>query len=233
MKPKAKTDFGNIIIFDSSTLINFVLNGLITEFKELKNYFNGKFIITREVMQEVITKPMDLKRFKLEALKIKQLVDDKILETPSSLGIKDDDISKRMMQLKTKANNLFFAHGNPMTLIHSGETSCLALFELLAEKSIKSIISTDERTTRLLGEKPGNLLELLHKKLHTRIDVHGVMDYFRKFKFIRSTEIMYVAYKKGIIRLKNHDVLDALLYALKINGCSISDEEIKEIERIG
>jgi len=44
---------------------------------------------------------------------------------------------------------------------------------------------------------------------------------------------MYVAYKKGLIKLKGELVLDALLYALKFKGCSISGEEIRQIKRIG
>jgi hypothetical protein len=44
---------------------------------------------------------------------------------------------------------------------------------------------------------------------------------------------MYVAWKKGIIPLKDGiTVLDALLFALKFKGCAISGDEIKEIKKI-
>ena len=43
---------------------------------------------------------------------------------------------------------------------------------------------------------------------------------------------MYILYKRGIIKLKNHNILDALLYAVKFKGCSISDEEISEMEKL-
>jgi len=222
------------IVFDSSTLINFTMNGLLEEFGELKKGFDGKFLVTKEVIAEIIDKPMTIKRFKLEALKIKKMLAEKILEMPSAVGIGDNQISEMTNEIKNKANNIFFGRGNAIQIIHSGESSCLALSALLNEKKIDNVISVDERTTRMLGEKPENLSMLLQKKLHTEIKPKKEnFAFFKKFKFIRSAELIYVAYKKGIVKLKNHDILDALLYALKFNGCSISDEEIYEIEKMG
>ena len=43
---------------------------------------------------------------------------------------------------------------------------------------------------------------------------------------------MYVAYKKDLIRWKQKNILDALLYSLKFKGCAISNEEINEIKKI-
>ncbi|MCL5018155.1 MAG: hypothetical protein M1416_00095 [Candidatus Pacearchaeota archaeon] len=229
-----KNSISKVIIFDSGIIINLVMNGLLEEFVELKKRFDGKFLITKDVSYEIIDKPMTIKRFKLEALKIKKLLDDKVLEMPSAVGIEDRQVSKMMNEVKDKANNIFFGRGNAIQLIHSGEASCMALSILLKEKNIDNVLSVDERTTRMLGEKPENLSVLLQKKMHTEISMHDEnLGYFKNFKFIRSTELMYVAYKKGIIKLKNHDVLDALLYALKLNGCSISDGEINEIKKIG
>lgn len=223
-----------VIIFDSGIIINFAMNGLLEEFVELKKRFDGKFLITKDVIYEVIDKPMSIKRFKLEALKIKKLLDEKILETPLAVGIDDKQVSKMTTEVINKANNIFFGRGNAIQLIHSGEASCMALSFLLNEKKIDNVLAVDERTTRMLGEKPENLTILLNKKMHTEITMHDEnLSYFKNFKFIRSTELMYVAYKKGIIKLKNHDVLDAVLYALKLNGCSISDDEINEMKKIG
>ncbi len=221
------------IIFDSSTIINFTMNGLLDEFRELKKRFDGKFLITKEVSNEVIEKPMTIKRFKLEALKIKKLLDEKVLEMPSAIGIENSKISEMTNEIKNKANSIFYGRGNAVQIIHLGEASCLALSILLNEKKISNVLSVDERTTRMLGEKPENLSILLKKKLHTGIKIEKKnLAFFSNFRFIRSTELMYVAYKKGMVKLKNHDVLDAILYALKFNGCSISDDEIREIERL-
>jgi hypothetical protein len=222
------------IIFDSGTLINFAINGLLTEFRGLKGIFGGKFLITKEVKEEVIDKPYQIKRFKLEALKIKELLTEGIIEVPSVLGIQDADISKLMTEIKNIANNTFFGKENAIQIVSSAEISCMALSKLLDEKGIKNVLSVDERTTRILGEKPENLMAIFQRKLHTTVKAKREnFKFFKDFKFIRSTELIYVAYKRGIIKLKNHDVLDALLYALKMNGCSISDEEIDEMKKLG
>lgn len=222
------------IIFDSGTLINFAINGLLQEFRELKKLFNGKFLITEEVVMEIVDKPLKIKRFELEALKLKELITDKVLEMPSVFEIDKNRISKMTNQIMNSANNTFFGHGDAMHIIDLGESSCLALSRLLDEKNIRNVVSVDERTIRLLSEKPENLLAIFQKKLHTNITVKEEnLKLFKNFRFIRSTELIYIAYKKGIIKLKDHqNVLDALLYAMKLNGCSISDEEISEMKRL-
>jgi len=222
------------IIFDSSTLINFSINGLLPELRGLKELFDGKFLITEEIMDEVIDKPMKIKRYELEALKLKELLSDKILETPSSLNIDENRIPKMTNEILNVANSTFFVHGNAMHIIDVGEASCLALSRLLNEKGIKNIISVDERTMRLLCEKPENLFAIFQKKLHTNVEFRREnIKSFQDFRFIRSTELIYIAYKKGIVKLRDHgDVLDAVLYAMKLNGCSISEDEISEMKKL-
>ncbi|MCK9595954.1 hypothetical protein M0R19_02095 [Candidatus Pacearchaeota archaeon] len=230
---RSKNNLSKAIIFDSGTIINFAVNGLLEELKGLKKIFNGKFLITKEVYFEIVEKPMQIKRFKLEALKIKQLFSEGILEMSSSAGIDDSEISKRTKEITNLANNTFFGQGNAIHIVDLAESSCLALSMFLSKKEIKNMIAVDERTIRVLGEKPENLSNLLQKRLHTTIDSKDEnFKSFEGFKFMRSTELVYVAYKRGIVTLKNHDVLDALLYAMKLNGCSISDEEIDEIKKI-
>lgn len=227
-----------IIIFDASTLITFTMNGLLKEFKELRKIFNGKFIITDSVKKESIEKPLTIKRFELEALKIKQLLDDKILEMPLSLGVKDSEIVKRAEKILDISNDIFHSTKKSIHLIDMGEATCLALSKILTEKGVDNVVAVDERTTRMLGEKPENLRKLFEKKLHTKItSKKDNYKFFKGFKFIRSAELVYVAYKKNIVKLntpKNKKViLDALLYAVKFKGCSISRDEIEEIKKIG
>ena len=222
------------IIFDSSTLISLTMNGLLNEFKSLKKIFDGKFIITKEVKKEVVDKPLTIEKFKLEALHIQELLREKVLEMPDSLNVNDSDIAKKTAEILNIANNTFFSNNNPMKIIEIGEASCLALSKILVQKGVGNIIAVDERTTRVLGEKPDNLKKFFQKKFHTRIDVKKEnYKYFEKFRFIRSTELMYVAYKKDLVELKEgKEVLDAMLYALRFKGCSISDEEINEMKRL-
>jgi alkylhydroperoxidase/carboxymuconolactone decarboxylase family protein YurZ len=231
--PAINTSSEKVIIFDSSTIINFTMNGLLAEFRELKRIFNGRFLIPQEVKIEIVDKPLQIKRFELEALKIKELFEEKVLELPGSFGIDEAKISSKTKELMNVANNTFLGRDNPIHIIDSGETACLVLSTMLSEKGIKNVISVDERTIRMLGEKPENLLDILKSKLHTQINSKKEnYKFFTGFKFIRSSELIYLAYTKGLVKLKNGVVLDALLYALKFNGCSISDEEINEIKKL-
>ena len=182
-----------IIIFDASTLISFSMAGLLPEIKELKKIFKGKFIISQAVKEEAIDRPMKIQRFQLEAIKIKALLDEKILELPIALGL-DDKV------IREKTNE----------------------------------IAIDERTTRSLSETPNELKKYLESKLHAKMTIkQEKVDFFKQFRFIRSTELIYVAYKKGLLRLKGTENLSAVLYALKYKGCAISGREIQEIKNLG
>ena len=222
------------LIFDSGALISIAMAGLIPELKELKKIFKGKFIITKEVKSEIIDRPLTIKRFELEAMMLQELIDSGILEMPSSLNVSDAEIMEKTEQIMNVANNTFTGKERNIHLIDLGESSCLALSKILTEKKIENIVVVDERTTRLLGEKPENLKKYMESKLHFSLSENkSNYKFFQGFKFIRSTELMYVAYKKGIIKIKNKNLLDALLYALKFKGTAISDDEINEIKRIG
>ena len=221
------------IIFDTGSLISFSMNGITEYIKKLKEIFTGKFLITSQVKFEIIDKPINIRRFQLEALKLKELLDSEILELPSSIGIKDSEVKMKTQDLMETANSTFFGRERDIHIIDEGESSCLALSSILIEKGIKNIISIDERTARLLVEKPENLRRILEDKINTKVTLKAHnLKFFKEFKIIRSTELVYVAYKKGLIKLKNH-ILGALLYALKYKGCAISNEEIAEIERLG
>ena len=223
-----------VLIFDSGALISLAMSGLIGEIRNLKKIFDGKFMITQSVKGEVIDKPMTIKRFELEAMMIQQLLDDKILEMPSSLNINEREVREGTQKILDISNNIFYTRKRPVHLIDVGEASCLALSKILNDKTIENIIAIDERTTRMLGEKPENLKKLMESKLHMPVfDKNADYKFFKGFKFIRSTELIYVAYKKNLISIKNKNLLDALLYALKFSGAAISDDEIAEIKRIG
>lgn len=210
------------------------MNGLLEEVRELKKIFKGKFLITEKVKFEAIDKPMTIDRFRLEAIKIKRLLDEKVLELPSSIGIKTPDVLKKANEYLNAANSGFVGEKGDIHLIELGEASCLALSDLLTQKQIPNIIAIDERTTRSLSETPEELKRYLERKLHTRINIKKEnLDFFKKFKFIRSAELIYVAYKKGLLGMKNAASLNALLYALKYKGCAISRKEIREIESLG
>jgi len=217
------------LIFDSGTLINFSMNGLLDILRELKKSFNGKFLITREVEKEIIINPMKMQKYKLGALRLKEIIEDKTLELPESVGVSSGEVSLKMKKYFAYANNLFYRGRASIKLIDSGEASTLALSSLLNEKGIRNVIAIDERTTRMLFESPEDLKELMEKKLHISINT-GKFSSLDNFKFIRSVELVYIAFKKKLI--KNKEMLDAVLYGTKFKGAAVSDKEIKEIEKL-
>ena len=221
------------IIFDSGTLISLSMNGLLPELKKLKDNFQGYFVIPKEVKYEIIDHPIKTKRFELEAIKIQALLDEGYLVMPKDLGIEAKKITSSMFKFMDLANTMFLVNGQKIKLIQTGESACLALSKILEERGVEHVLAIDERTTRMLVEKPENLKKLLEKKTHTKVKLKkSNFKSFEGFKIIRSTELIYVAYKKGLIRWKNKNLLDGLLYALKFKGCAISEDEIQEIKKM-
>jgi len=222
------------ILFDSGALISFSMNGITDIIRRLKEKFDGKFLITQSIKREIIDVPIKIKRFELEALKLKQLLDEGILEMPSSLNIEDSAITKKTNEILKIANSTFKGGGKNIHILDIGESSCIALSKILNERKIKNVLAIDERTTRMLVEGPENLRKILERKMSTKIQLKKEnLKYFEGFKIIRSAELAYVAYKKGLVKLKNENVLSALLYAVKFKGAAISGDEIREIEKIG
>lgn len=222
------------IVFDSGPLISFSMNGLLELFRKLKEKFDGKFLITKEVKSEIIDRPIKIKRFEFEALKLKELIDEGVLSFPGAFGIKDNNVSEKTNEFLNKANKVFHSSQGHVKLIDKGEASCIALSSILNEKGIKNVLAIDERTTRMLIEDLKSTQKYLRKKLH--IDVSMEKEnarVFKDFKVIRSPELIYVAYKKDLIKMKDSMTLDAMLYAVKYKGAAISREEIEEIKKLG
>ena len=145
--------------------------------------------------------------------------------------MKDSDVTKKTKEFLDAANSIFYSHKKEISLIAAGEASCLALSRLLDERKVENVVAVDERTTRLLAEGPENLQSIMEGKLHTNLEARkNNYNFFKGFKIIRSSELMYVAYKKGLFRIKDKLLLDALLYALKFNGCAITGDEIREMK---
>ena len=222
------------IIFDASSLISIAMNGLLEHLEKLREISNAKFILTKEVKYEAIDRPMKIKKFELEALQINELYKKGILESPSSLNIDEKRITTRTKEIQDISSTIISKRGGEkIKLIDLGEASCLALSEILTSQKINNVLAIDERTTRVLCEKPENLKKLMQRKLHTPIEIDKKnLKFLKNFKIVRSAELMFMAYKKGIFEIKDEKVLDATLYALKFKGCAISGEEIEEIKKM-
>ncbi len=212
------------LVFDSSSIITLALNGLTYLLEELKKNFDGKFFISHIVKREIVEKPIEIKRFELEALRIAKLIENKTIEVMNIPQNKIDIVLEN-------ANSIFMTEGEYIKILHQGESSCIALAKILQEQGYEVTLVIDERTTRMLLEAQENLSMLLERKLHKKIIVKK--KYRNGFDVIRSAEICFVAYEKGIIKLNSGEkVLDALLYATKYKGCSISSEEIEKAKKL-
>jgi hypothetical protein len=219
------------IVFDSGTIINFAINGMTEILRELKEKFDGKFFITEDVKYEIMDRPLKIKRFELESMMIRKLFDDKVIELPNSV-VDRKQLEEKTNELNDKLNHTFFARGEFVKIMDKGELSAMALCLLLDEKGIKNVLAVDERTTRVLCEMPQNLQKILQDKLHTKVETKRENLSLTNIKVIRSSELMYVAYKKGLVKLKDGNVLEALLYAVKFHGCSISFDEIDQMKNL-
>ena len=223
----------NIIVLDSSSIISLAMNSLLYLFKKMKKP-EVRFVIPEDVKREVIERPLQIKRYELEALAVQQLVNDGVLETPQAIGISPNAVRLEREKLMDTANHTFNARGEWIRIVSNGEVSCIAVAKLAENKNFNAVIMVDERTTRMLCEKPENLRALLESKLHTAVAAEEKnFKFFSGFRIIRSAEFSYVAYKKGMIGISDGShLIDALLYAAKFKGCAISSQEIEQIKKL-
>ncbi len=221
------------LIFDSGTLINLSMNGLLYLLEELHENFDGKFLITKEVKYEVVDRPIGIERFELGALRVQNLIEKGVLELPMSLNIPNDKIERETNLLLDTANHAVQMKGKWIKIVSKAEISCLALSSELTKRGIDNLVAVDERTTRILCERPQNLERLISEKTHRNARVFlQKLSQFSKFRIIRSSEIVYVSQKKGFTKVKGKQALEALLFATKYKGASISREEIDILKKL-
>jgi predicted nucleic acid-binding protein len=221
------------IVFDTSTIISIATNNLLHILEDMKKRFGGEFYIVDAVKREAIDVPIKGKLYKLEAIMVADLVNRGIIKVYSSKELVD-----KANKIAELANNIYKAKGNHLKLVHSGEVESLAI-----ACDVNGTLAIDERTTRLLIENADLLAKILRKKLHTNIFVDRkklaeFKDMVCNVNVIRSADILVVAYElglfdgylsKSIFATSRRELLDALLWGVKLRGCSISGEEIDRI----
>jgi len=221
------------IVFDSSSIISLAMNDLLWTLKALKKIYKGDFYIPNSVKKEIIDVPIKSKKFKLEAIMISKLVDEGILKVGKTVDVNkllflanSVFISKENLQVKSP--------GGKLNILQKGEIEAIAL---CAELNADAYV-VDERTMRLFMEDSEGLKTILEGKLHTSVSVDNKMlsDFKKQINgvnIIRSSELMMVALEKGLfeeyINVKNkRELVDAILWGLRLRGCAISTEEINE-----
>ena len=201
------------LIFDSGTLINLSMNGLLDIIPALKKNYTFNFIITSAVKKEIIDRPLGIQRFELGALRVQSLFQSGVLQLPQEIGLDETSINEETRELMDIANHYLQINGKWVSIVSEAEISCLAVSDLLSKREVETLIAIDERTTRMLCEDPQSLEKIMSEKIHQHVKmIAHDFNIFKKYRFIRSSELVYVAYKKGFIPLQGKNVLEALLY---------------------
>jgi predicted nucleic acid-binding protein len=215
------------VIFDAGSVISLTMNGLLGILEKLKEGFDGEFILTPQVKNELVDKPSKIKKYEFESIQVKALIKKGVFKMSSKI-VSDSNLRREINKIIKISNSAYVAFHEKVKIIQEGETSCLAFAKLCGADNV---IVTDERTVRLLTEKPENISRLMENKMHTKVSFNKKeIKYFSGFRFIRSAELLYVAYKKGLFEYKDSNLLGALLYAVKFKGAAISSDEISEMK---
>tara|TARA_Y100000034_G_scaffold39094_2_gene48171 strand:- start:7600 stop:8298 length:699 start_codon:yes stop_codon:yes gene_type:complete len=224
------------IVFDSGPIINLAMNNILWLIDPLKKQFKGQFIIGRRVKKELIDYPLEkTKKFQFEALQTLKLVEKKLLTV---FPEKDFDLENKLFEL---FNSVFIIKGRPLKVVHGGEVEAVAI----AIKTGSNVVAIDERTTRLILEEPKVMARIFEKKLHSKIKINQkalneLQSLTKNVRMIRSMELVIYAYEKGLldrykpISLKNPKkiLLHALIWGIKLHGCSITVKDMDEIMKI-
>ena len=220
------------LIFDAGPIISLTMNGMLPIIEKLKSVFDGEFVLTPQVKKEVVDRPMKIKKFKLEAVRVRDMIERGVFKMSSEF-VSDNRLNSEVKRILKTMNGVLrtTATGEKIKLIHDGEAACLAFARLC---KADNVIVVDERTTRMLVEAPQSLEKMMEKKLHTPLDAElSLLGDLKGLRVIRSAELLFVAFKKGLVPIKKSvDLLDGLLYGVKFKGCAISSGEIEGMKKL-
>ncbi len=220
------------VIFDSGPIISLTTNNLLWILDELKKSFKGEFVITTGVKQELVDRPLETKRFKFEALQVQSLIEQKIFSV-----VEDKEVVAKAQELLKLANGILSAHGQPIKIMQIGEMQTIAAALIYKADAIV----VDERVTRTLLESPATLHKLMEKRLHMQLKLnkkalHEFEEATRHITLLRSIELVTVAYELGLldkyivnIPHARRELLESILWGVKLNGCSVTEDEINAI----
>ena len=223
------------LIFDAGPVISLAMNNLLWVLEPLKKKFNGKFCITEAVRKELVDRPLETKKFKFEAIQVEKLIENGVLDI-----IDNNFIRERSPSLLNTANEIFKAYNNYIKIVHYAEMSVIAAAISLSADAVV----IDEKTTRFLIENPKMIVEILKKTLHTPISINenNLKEFnntARNIKTIRSIELVTIAYEQGILNSyitklpdARKNLLESVLWGVKLSGCAVSKEEIEQIVRL-
>lgn len=223
------------IIFDTGPIITLSLNNLLWILEPLKEKANARFLITPAIKYELVDRPLKIKRFKFEAMQTMQYIRNSTLEI-----MKDEEAKPLAEELLEISNSILTARGKNIKIVHYAEMEAVAL--AITRKADAVII--DERTLRMLIEDPEKLKSIMQHRLKTKITVNrtslnSFMQKVKGIRFLRSVELVTVAFEMKLldrylprIPRARENLLDSVLWGVKLNGCSVSNREIQRIKKM-
>ncbi len=222
-----------MVFFDAGPIITLVMSRLTWILPELKKQFGGKFYITPAVRYELIERPLTVNRFKFEALEVMKLLREGTLEIYQ--GVSQTEIQR----MKKLANGAFKIKNKTMDIVQAGEMESVSA----ALQNKGAVVVMDERTLRLLIENRKEVRSLLMRRFKRKVDVDTARlaefsKLLKQVPIIRSIELAAIAFKQGMLdsylpKKKNARVilLDAILWATKLNGAATTTHEITELKQ--
>lgn len=223
-----------IIFFDSGPIISLVMSRLVGILPQLKAKFQGEFYITPAVYRELIGRPLNIKRFEFEALQVLQLVNQGTIKIYSQVP------EEKVRELITLANTSFSIQGRNMDIIQEGEMQSVAC----ALQTKAQALVMDERTLCLLMENSAGMVNLLKSRFQNNViannqNITKFTKQISSIPVLRSLELVGVAYKMGLLdsyvpqqKDGRKVLLDAVLWAVKTNGCAATQDEIEDLKRV-
>ncbi|MBI5389885.1 hypothetical protein HZB02_00165 [Candidatus Woesearchaeota archaeon] len=222
------------LVFDTGPIISLTLNNLLWLIEPLRQQFGGTFYITPRVKEELVDQPLRTRKYKFEAIQVMPYISRNILTF-----VYNDTIKQRAGTLMGFANTVYWAQGNPLQIIQLGEMEALAA---AVEQGALGMV-VDERSTRMLLEDPAGLRKIIESHLHMRVTMNQeALEQFHAaaghLSVIRSAELVAMAFELGLLD-KYMDppslrmpVLEGALWAIKLSGCAISEQEILDILKL-
>lgn len=223
------------LLLDAGPVISLTTNNLLWLLEPLGKAAGMPFSIVSSVKREIVDRPLATKKFKFEALQVQRLLEQGTLKV-----IDKPEYKSKALQLLDLANSVFWAKQSPIRIVQLGEMESLAAAVGLGTNRVVM----DERITRSLIETPDQLKNLMEMRLHTKLHTDtGRLDEFlalmRHVEIVRSAELVTIAYEKGLlnnflVKVPNpkKELLESVLWGVKLNGCAISEQEIGDIVKL-
>ncbi len=219
------------IVCDSSSLISLADTCNAEALMFLKERTGAEFVIPPVVKEEIIGAPIKVKALEYSALRIRKLVEDGVLLVESAPGLQ-----AKTSEILDSANSIYLVGGKPLRVLHEGEAEALAL----ASPAAASALLVDEKTTRLVLEDPVKLKKVIEGEYAEKLVLD--MPAYQKFRslvppmpIMRSAELLALAAKRGYFKQYGEyeeEAFHASIYSLRMAGCSLAQEELKEYEEI-